>query len=370
MIGSDEPSVLVLVADPGLQDDLMRLAAAAGVTAAIGVEPAAAGPLWARVPLVLVGGEELESCAAAALPSRPGVVVVAVDPDDEGVWRRALEVGAQGVVRLPDAESWLVQAMADAAGDGKVPAPVVAVTGARGGAGASVLAGALATTAVREGLTPYLLDLDPLGAGLDVLLGAERVHGVRWHDLGAAVGRVPSGALREGLPCVGGVRLLAFDPARAVLPPPGVVGSVVDAASRDGDVVVVDLPRWSMRGRAEQDPAGGMAAEVLPRSSLLVLVCPADVRSALSGGRLMATEALRGYRSAVVVRGPSPGGLAAADIAAALGMPLLGSMAAEGRLDRSLDDGDAPAHRGRGPLAGLARRLLADLAVEPVRGAA
>ena len=58
----------------------------------------------------------------------------------------------------------------------------VAVVGGCGGAGASVLAAALAVTAVRHGGRALLVDCDPLGGGLDLVLGAEHVAGLRWPD--------------------------------------------------------------------------------------------------------------------------------------------------------------------------------------------
>ena len=62
----------------------------------------------------------------------------------------------------------------------------------------------------------------------------------------------------------------------------------------------------------------------------------------------------------LVVRGPAPGGIAAADVARALGLPLLAAMRPEPRLDRRLERGELPG-RPRGPLAGAARAVLAEL---------
>ena len=91
------------------------------------------------------------------------------------------------MVVLPEQEAWLVTALTEAA-EGSHPAgPVLAVAGGRGGAGASVLAAAVAVTAVRDGQRALLVDCDPLGGGLDLVLAAEDLAGLRWPEI--AVGR-------------------------------------------------------------------------------------------------------------------------------------------------------------------------------------
>ena len=68
-------------------------------------------------------------------------------------------------------------------------------------------------------------------------------------------------------------------------------------------------------------------------------------------------------------RGPAPGGLAALDVAHALGLPLAGYLKAESNLGARLERGEAPAGEGRGPLAQFCRELLASLTFpnDPVR---
>jgi hypothetical protein len=61
-----------------------------------------------------------------------------------------------------------------------------------------------------------------------------------------------------------------------------------------------------------------------------------------------------------VVRGPAAGGVGAADVSRALELPLLTAMRPEPTLDRRLERGVLPG-RGRGPLAGAARAVLAEL---------
>ncbi len=72
--------------------------------------------------------------------------------------------------------------------------------GGRGGAGASVLAGGLAVTAARRGLRTLLIDADPLGGGVDLVLGWESLDGLRWPSLSQASGRVQPAALVDALP--------------------------------------------------------------------------------------------------------------------------------------------------------------------------
>jgi hypothetical protein len=64
----------------------------------------------------------------------------------------------------------------------------------------------------------------------------------------------------------------------------------------------------------------------------------------------------------LVVRGPSPGGLRAADVAATAGIPLLASMRAEPRIAEQLEHGGLRLGR-RSALAAAARRVLAVLSV-------
>ena len=238
-------------------------------------------------------------------------------------------------------------------------APVVVIAGARGGAGASVLAAALSRTAVHEDLHCYALDLDPGGCGLQATMGADRLHGIGWHDLGSAVGRIPADVLRRELPVLDGVRLLTWTQPGTPLPLPGVAAAIVDAASRDADLVVVDLARWLLLASA---PDATLAPELLARADVVLIVCPADVRSATSAQRLLASPSLAGVAQVgLVVRGPSPGALTGEDIADALGVRLVASIAAEAGLERAIEDGLPPGQSRRSPLLRGCIRILDDV---------
>src|SRR6185295_2350808 len=108
------------------------------------------------------------------------------------------------VAVLPEAEKWLIDRLLEAA-EPAAEAPVIGVIGGRGGAGASVLATALALTAAEAGLRPLLIDADPLGGGLDLLLDAEREPGLRWPGLSTVRGRLQPALLRSELVQVDGI---------------------------------------------------------------------------------------------------------------------------------------------------------------------
>lgn len=163
---------LVLTGDERLAEHLLRLCAAAGTDPQLirGAPPTRG--LWESSSLVLVGDDQVALCAG--LPRRAGVLLLGLDLDDPEVWVRAVQLGAEHVLFLPDAEAWLLDRIADAAEGVGPPALTVAVLGGRGGAGASTLACALAVTAARSGRRTMLIDGDPSGdpTGSPVSLGA------------------------------------------------------------------------------------------------------------------------------------------------------------------------------------------------------
>ena len=90
--------------------------------------------------------------------------------------------------------------------------------------------------------------------------------------------------------------------APVAAPALGVAGSVLEAASRDADVVIVDLPRWyCLLPTAEGE--GAQAIEVLSRSTQVAVVASADVRSALRGD-CCARRLCSGFRSALWCAAP------------------------------------------------------------------
>jgi len=344
---------LFVTDDPDVLDDLLRLAAAAGVEPEVVDAGVAARRSWLAAPLVLLDARLAGTAAVAGLSKRPGLVLVAVSADDADVWRRAVEIGAEHVVVLPDAEQWLVGRLSDAAEptDGShSDAEVVCVIGGRGGAGASTLAAALSFAGLRRGLPTVLLDADPLGGGIDLLLGGEDQPGLRWPDLAGASGRVAASTLRGSLPSVDTLPVLSWDRGDTLQVPVTAMRSVLGAARRGGGLVVVDLPR-------RVDAAAEVARA---HARITYLVVPAEVRAAAAAARVAASIRSTTREVHVVVRGPAPGDLEPEVVAASLGLPLAGYCRAEAGLAAALERGEPPGRR-RGPLSRMADLLLDDV---------
>jgi secretion/DNA translocation related CpaE-like protein len=337
-------------ADEQLLDDLLRLLAAAGAEP----EVATGGPALRRAhrsaSLVLVGADALEAGVVRALPRRPGVVVVSAGELPPAEWASAVELGAERVAVLPADEAWLLSRSAAAVRSPVERGRLLAVGGSCGGAGASTVAAALALAAAPGAV---LIDADPWGGGLDLLLGAEGVEGLRWPQLTGLRGRVGGDVLLAALPEAAGVHVLAAARTEADEIPADALLAVVDAARSVGRTVVVDLPR---AGTA----ADGAAAGVLADADQVLLVVPARLRAATAARILLEGPGSPWAAAHVVVRAV-PGGLSRDDVAEVVGRPV----AADLPFDRSVvprgERGEPPVVSARSPLGGLARRVLAGL---------
>jgi secretion/DNA translocation related CpaE-like protein len=348
---ADRHRPLLVTADPDLLDDILRLGAAAGVDIDVAHDPAGARLGWSNAAVVLVGDDVAVALGRASMRRRAGVVLVGRDLDNGNIWKRAVAVGAEHVALLPDAEPWLIARMGDAVDGCAVRGLTIAVIGGRGGAGASTLAAALAITAMRGGRRVMLVDADPYGGGADLLFGGEHAAGLRWSDIAGANGRIGGEELHAALPHIGELAVLSYDRGDPLDLRADAMSSVLAAAARVCDLVVADLPR-------HVDDAAGV---VLGASDLVLLLVPAEVRAVAAAARIAGEVTKVADDVRVVVRGPAPGGLAAVDVANALGLPLVGRLKAEPNLGASLERGEAPAGQGRGPLAGFCRELLASL---------
>src|SRR5690625_552204 len=317
---SSTAALLSLVAQPALRDELDRVAAAAGVRVIRQGERPPSRKAWSAAAAVVLDEAGAARCLPAGLPRRGHVIVLtAAEPTAAG-WQAAVAVGAQRVLTLPADGNELVAELAeaaDAARDGARRAEAVAVIGARGGAGVSLLATALARCAGDA----LLVELDPWGGGIDLLAGTEHSAGLRWCDLTAQRGRLTWPALREALPRRHGVSVLSgarhgqdvAEVAEGREIAAGAVEAVVEAGRRGGITVVCDLPRTLT------DPV----ETALTAADLVVMVSPCDVRSCAGGAAIAPRLRSANPNVGLVVRGPAPGGLRAAEVAEIIGLPLL-----------------------------------------------
>ena len=300
---------------------------------------------WVAAAAVVLDPAAADRCRPDKLPRRAHVNVVTGTEATTATWATAVAVGAQHVLRLPEQEGELVRELAeasDAAREDRHRGRVVAVVGGCGGAGASVFAVALAQAAA----DPLLVDLDPWGGGIDLLVGGESAPGVRWPDLALQGGRLNWSAVREALPRHRGISLLSGT-RRGYELDAGPVDAVIDAGRRGGVTVVCDLPRRLTD-----------AAQVaLDAADLVVLVSPCDVRACAATATVAPVLAAINPQLGLVVRGPSPGGLRAAEVADIAGVPLLASMKAQPRLAERLEHGGL-AERRRSALTAAASRVL------------
>jgi len=344
VIASRPPARPLLVStDEGLLDDCLRLCAAAGAEPEVATGGSSLRRAHRDAPVVLLGCDVLTSPPVRELPRRPGVVVVARAPLPADGWAAAVEVGAERVVVLPDEDEWLLSRLSAAVRDPVERGAVVAVSGSCGGAGASTLAAALALAAAPGSV---LVDGDAWGGGLDLVLGAERVDGLRWPELTALRGRVAGDALLAALPEVAGVHLLAAarsDPAEI---PAAALVAVTEAAAAVGSTVVLDLPRT----------AGAMHDEAAT-ADLAVLVVPARLRSAGAARLLVDAAGSPWSRAGLVVR-PVAGGLGTGEVEDVVGRPVLAVLPHDRSAVPRAERGELPSLAARSPLGMVARRVL------------
>lgn len=344
------PLVLAVGTD-GL-DRLLNIAAIAGVDVDV-ADAATNDAAWWSAPLVLVADEPDASLRVG--DRRPGVLLISWDLDDADVWRRAYLLGADHVVLLPDGREWLVERLADAAEDSP-SGTVVTVVGARGGAGASTLACALALHGAASGIRTTLVDADAAGAGIDLVLGAEDVAGLRWPDLALVEGRIPGDSLVEALPRSHGLSFLSCTRDQAAGVPPETLDAVVFAMRRVVDLVVIDAPRGD----------AAVQSHVLAATDLLLVLAPAEVRAVAAGHRWVQSTGVPRAAIRTIARLPGGGELSAASVAEAVGAPLLGHVRDDSSAAAAIDRGEGVDVRRKGPWREACDSVLA-LIAEPLR---
>jgi secretion/DNA translocation related CpaE-like protein len=352
-------ALLLITADDLLLDELLRLAAAAGATPEVARDLSTALRSWSRAPAVVVGADLLVGLARLGPPRRAGVHVAGWGTAGEDVFRAALALGAEHVVELPEGAPWLTALLTDLGDDAGGRGLTLGVVGGSGGAGATTFACALGQAAAVTA-PALVMDVDPLGPGVDRVLGIEERPGVRWTDLAHTTGRLGSRSLREALPRRGDLGVLAWahgSGGRASTPDPVVVREVLSAAVRGHRTVVLDLPR------------GEDAAELVDRCDEVIVMVTPTIGGIASAARL--ADRLLGRRGeggdaghlAVVVRGS---GASPDVVARAVGLPVRAVMADQRGLGEAIDLGLGPLRSRRGPLARATAEVLRRSRVQAV----
>lgn len=337
--------VLGIIDEPALRDGVDRVAAAAGVRVVYCTGTRATSRReWSAATAVVL--DEAAVRRSTGMPRRPRVILLVGGEPPQDVWRAAISVGAQHVLRLPDQESELVDVLSGADESGHTTrGSTVAVMAGRGGAGASIFSAALAVAASDA----LLVDVDPWSGGADLLLGLEGQPGLRWPDISVQNGRLSLAAVRDALPRHRNIGVLSGARRDGDITS-GSLFAIVDAGRRGGVTVVCDLPRRLTEA----------VETALDAADLVVVVVTCDVRSCAAASAVGPALSDLNPNVGLVVRGPSPGGLRAADVARATGLPLLAAMRPEPNLSDRLERAGLRLRR-RSPLMVAARQVLAVL---------
>lgn len=336
--------VLTLLDDDELRALCARAAAAAGLRM-VAASSTITRRAWSSATAVILDDAAVHRCGDDGLPRRDSVILVSGTDPDPATWTAAMAIGVQHLCTLPAEEDDLVRHLSEAAEtepDKPARGRLIAVTPGRGGAGASVFAAALALVAADS----LLVDLDPWSGGIDLLLGTESATGLRWPDLSLQGGRLSWPAVRDALPTQHGVTVLSGTRSGHEMEA-APVESVLDAGRRGGVMVVCDVPRRST-------PAAAVALEC---ADLVLAVTTCDVRAVAAMSARAAILRAANPNVALVVRGPSPGGLTATEVAEVTRLPLLAAMRPEPMLAQRLEHGGIRLGR-RSPLAAAARQVL------------
>ncbi len=340
-----ERSDVLVVAGPGETQDLILSAVAAQELAATVVTDLdALAVAWRDAGVVLVADDQAERLAARALPHREAIYLVGSDHSRLAAWSTPL---AAQVIGLPEGSAWLGAVLAE--GSARARAPVVAVVGGSGGVGASTLAAALAQLGGERPDGAALVDVDPTGGGIDLLLGAEQARGWRWPGLYAAEGQL--GDLRPHLPVVDGVSVVSM--AR---------GAALDLAREPLAAVIGGLRSW--HSLVVVDPGRSLAPsarEAVRLASRHLLVVAGGIRGVAAARQTVAALGLE--RPELVLR-RWPGGLPADLVAEGVGHPVVAVLPEERALRSAAERGEPPARGGRRGYRKVVAKLLAGMVAE------
>lgn len=302
-------AVLVLPHSQHLQDEIARIAVAAGIE--LRTADTIAGALAHSPDVLLVDTHALER-GGRTLGAFRGTETICVGFEAEEPWQQSARYGVDGVAVLPQAGPWLAEHLARR---NSPTGRILGVAGTFGGAGGSTLACLLAREAADSGQQVLLAESGSSGGGLEYRLGAAEASGLRWQDLAGVEGTVNPIQLAAALPEAGGFAVLGH--ASGEPAPEGVEEevqpAVLQAARAAFGLTVLDLGTCP------------------PHHSRVLEQC--DVLLAVVGGRTPCLLAAKSWwnghapgapPTSAVVRGPLPEGMDEVRVASLLGMDLAG----------------------------------------------
>lgn len=347
---SSDPTIVVSTADPELLDHALSVVAAAGLEAEVTSDPGSLRSHWSSASMLLVGVDQAPMVAELRLGRRAEVYLLSETTSAPEAYQWSVPLGA-AVVVVPGNARWLSGAIAELTRRPTGTGRTVCVTGGSGGVGTSTLAAALAVASARGGERSVLVDLDPGGGGLDLLVGAERLDGWRWPRLAGARGHL--GGLGDQLPCIDGVDVLSMGRGgEAVSPAPEALRAVLGAVLAGPGVGVLDVPHH----------LGGELLEVAATVQTWLVVVRDDLRGVAAGRQRVAELAGAGVRPGLVVRSGRSRLIDPQGVAEGVGLDLRGVLVDDSGLTVAAERGDPPGRSARSPLGQLARRLVAEVA--------
>ena len=330
--------IVVAVADPALHSEAIHIAAATGrkvIDAADDTQLARHAP---KAHALLI--DDLRAPSLHPQPRGPNVFTVVADTAPAATREDVFALPAQAADVLRS-----IGALALAPAAHTARGKVVAVLGACGGAGASVLSAALCRVAGDA----TLIDAHQFSGGLDLLLGLEATPGARWGDIDfTAGGAVSRAEMRGALPATEDDTALLTFPRTTVADPFRLsseeLNAVVHTAGTEG-LTAVDTP-----------------LALLPdRCDLAVVVLRPELRAAAAAARIVAECNAAGVANALVLRQSEWASLEPAQVEDTAKAPVITQVQQVRGLTKQLDQAGLPAKLPR-TLARAAEAVLGEVA--------
>jgi Flp pilus assembly CpaE family ATPase len=300
--------------------------------------------------------------AHPAVARRARAVLLVAEEMTVPVLREAIEAGAHGVFAWPEERFELAEAVARARRSRSEPASsrgrVVAVYGARGGAGATFLASHLAAAMAGRGERTVVVDLDAQFADLTVALGVPHDEGIRTiADLVEVADELAPDHLEDVLyahPRGFSALLGPIEGGTVTQVPPGLYPGCLALLAGSFDVVLALVPR-------ALDP---LAKAAIRMADEVLLVVTLDLFALFGARRALSTLQMNEPpgRCRVVVNRASRSDVTVTDVERILGIRPTTVVRFDASVRRAQDRGEllpARARRVGRPVEGLAKTLVA-----------